>query len=162
MIPYSGGTCNRICKDFFIAIMSRLSTDCDGYDWAVEPFNCLEVFYTQNIIRYYKEPEVFAEEIIRNYKSFIVEKAINSAREYLLAENTSSGLIDQGWEVLVASGNYQYEIRYTMISFSEKLYFRWLVNLRTKEINAINSLSEHAMNGKFVINEEEIENEKID
>ena len=121
-----------------------------------------QVFYTKNIIRYYKEPEEFAKEIIRNYKSFIVEKAINRAREYLLAENSSSGLIDQGWEVLVASGNYQYEIRYTMISFSEKLYFRWLVNLRTKAINAINSLSEHAMNGKFVINEEEIENEKID
>lgn len=121
-----------------------------------------EIFYTRNIIKYYKEPEVFTKEIIKSYKSFIIEKAINEARDYLRAENSASGLTDTGWEVLVASGKYQYEIRYSLISLSKKLYFRWLVNLRTKEIDAINSLSEQAMNGKFVISEGEKANENID
>ncbi len=121
-----------------------------------------QISYTTNIIKYYKNPDEFAVEILKEYKSFIVEKAINEAREYLLTNITSSALTDTGWEVLVASGSYQYEVRYTLISLSKKFYFRWLVNLKTKEITALNSLSEEALKGKFVINEEEKENENID
>ncbi len=121
-----------------------------------------QIFFTQNIIKYYKKPDEFAIEIIKEYKSFIVEKAIIEARAYLQNNNTSSIITDTGWEVLVASGSYQYEVRYTMISHNHKLYFRWLVNLKTKEIIALNSLSEQAMKGKFVINAEEEDNENID
>ena len=120
-----------------------------------------QIAYTNNIIRYYKEPDVFAVEIIKGYKSFIMEKAINDAMEYLLRKNTTSAVTDTGWEVLVASGNYNYEVRYSLMSISDKLFFRWLVNLRTKEITPINSLSEQAMNGNFVKDEEE-ENDKTD
>lgn len=126
------------------------------------PLYYQQIFYTGNIIKYYQKPDEFTVEIIKEYKSFIVENALNEARAYLLKNNTSSTLTDTGWEVLVASGAYQYEVRYTMISMPKKLYFRWLVNLKTKEITAINSLSEQAMKGKFVNNEEEIKNEKID
>ena len=120
-----------------------------------------QVFYTNNIIKYFKEPEVFAIQIIKDYKSFIVNNAIDEAREYLLSNNKSASITDKGWEVLVASGSYQYEVRYVMLGLYKKLYFKWIVNLRTKEINAINSLTEQAMKGKFVITEEE-ENENID
>ncbi len=120
-----------------------------------------QILYTKNIIRFYKEPEEFAKEIIRDYNSFIVEKAIKEAKAYLLANNPTSRITDSGWEVLVASGNYNYEIRYSLLSFSNKFYFRWIINLRTKDISPINSLSEQAMTGKFVLTEED-ENENID
>lgn len=120
-----------------------------------------EVFYTENIIKYYKAPDAFAIQIIKDYQGFIVEEAINEAREYLLTNETSSALTDTGWQVLVSSGSYQYEVRYSLVSATNKFYFKWLVNLKTKEINAINSLSEQAMAGKFIITKEE-ENENID
>jgi hypothetical protein len=114
-----------------------------------------QIFYTQNIIKYYKNPDEFAIKILKEHKYFIVEQAISQARNYLITNNPSDVLTDTGWEVLVASGSYQYEVRYSLISHTEKFYFRWLVNLRTKEITALNSLSEQAMQGKFVIDEEE-------
>lgn len=117
------------------------------------------IFYTKNIIEYYKNPDKFAVETLKAYKSFIVEKAINEARDYITKNNSSSTVTDTGWEILVASGNYNYEVRYSLISLKDKLYFRWIVNLRTLEITPINSLSEQAMEGKFVISDEEVKNE---
>lgn len=130
-----------------------------AYQLDVLPLYQQHIFYTRNIIKYYNKPDEFAIEIIKEYKSFIINDAITEARNFLLKDNSSSTLIDNGWEVLVASGSYQYEVRYTMISYYNKLYFRWLVNLKTKEIIAINSLSEKAMSGKFIINQEDEDNE---
>lgn len=117
------------------------------------------IFYTKNIIQYYKSPDKFAVEVLKDYKSFIIEKAIIAARDYIYENNSSSSVTDSGWEILVASGNYNYEVRYSLISLNDKLYFRWLVNLRSKEITPINTLSERAMDGKFELTEEEEENE---
>lgn len=145
--------------------IKRFNKILELYEQAYEldslPIYKQEIFYTQNIIKYYKDPEVFAVQIIKDYKSFIVKKALDEAREFLIAKNPSSNITDRGWEVLVSSGSYQYEVRYVMLGASNKLYFKWLVNLKTKELNAINSLTEQAMKGNFVITKEE-ENENID
>lgn len=126
----------------------------EAYELDPLPLYRDNVLFTKNIIQYYKNPDKFAVEVVKEYKSFIVEKAINQARDYIYENNSTSSVTDSGWEILVASGNYNYEVRYSLISLNDKLYFRWLVNLRSKEITPINTLSEHAMEGKFIIDEE--------
>ncbi len=127
----------------------------EAYDFDSLPKYRALIDYTKNIIQYHKNPDTFAVEIIKNYKSFIVDKAITDARTYIYENNSTSSVTDSGWEILVASGAYNYEVRYSLISLNDKLYFRWLVNLRTKEITPLNTLSEQALNGKFVIAQEE-------
>lgn len=118
-----------------------------------------EIFYAQNIIKNYENPEKFAVEVIKGYKSYIIKEAIDKAREFMIRESVATTFADSGWEVLVASGTFQYEVRYAFDSYTHKLFFRWIVNLKTEEITPLNSISEDAMSGKFIIETEEDENE---
>lgn len=118
-----------------------------------------EITYAQNIIKNFKDPEGFAVELIKGHESYIIKQAIDKARDFMVKENVTTTFSDSGWEVLVASGNFQYEVRYSLVSYSHKLYFRWLVNLKTEEITAINTLSRNAMSGEFILQAEENENE---
>ena len=121
-----------------------------------------EVSYAQNIIKNYENPEKFAVEIIKDYKSYIIKEAIDKARDFMIKESATTAFTDSGWEVLVASGTFQYEVRYAFDSYSRKLFFRWIVNLKTEAITPLNSISENAMSGEFVVQEEEDGNESDD
>jgi len=114
---------------------------------------------TKNIIRSFKEPEKFALEVIKDYKHFIVNRAITEAREIVIANSGTAKVTDTGWEVMVSSGNYKYEVRYSVDNYTDKYLFKWLINLKNREITALNKISEVALEGILFKEEEKPEDE---
>ncbi len=116
----------------------------------------------KNLIQRYKDPEKFALEIIKAYKSNIVQKPINEAKKLAKTNNEGNDINDDGWEVMLSFGKHNFEARYTITSQNDKYYFKWLVNLRNKEIKGLNKLSIHALEGKLFIEKDDNEGKKKD
>lgn len=104
-----------------------------------------KIFEMKNILRAQKEPRVFAQEIVLKYDNGKLANKVYAAEDSLLAVHGESTVEVSGWRVLFTSNQLKYDVRYDIISPSQNFYFVWKVDLRTREILAMNKRSEELM-----------------
>ena len=104
-----------------------------------------KIFEMKNLIRAKKEPRAFAQEIVLNYKKGKLANQVYAIEDSMLAKYGETVVDISGWKVLYTSNNLKYDVRYDIISPYENYYFIWKVNLRTREIIALNKRSEELM-----------------
>jgi len=103
-----------------------------------------KIYIMGNLIQAEKDPKGFAEKIIREYKNGIIPAGVSAIESSLIAQyddqvNTS------GWKVYYALGEHKYEVRFDLLSPEKNYYYAWRVNLKTREITSLNSISEDVM-----------------
>jgi tetratricopeptide (TPR) repeat protein len=104
-----------------------------------------KIFEMKNLIRAKKEPRSFAKEIVLNYKKGKLANQVYAIEDSMLTKYGKTVVDVSGWKVLFTTNNLKYDVRYDIISPYENYYFIWKVDLRTREITALNKRSEELL-----------------
>ncbi len=103
-----------------------------------------KIYLMNNLIRAEKNPKVFAESIIKEYKHGVIPARIG-AMEKTLRDKYEESVSTSGWKIHYAIGDYKFEVRYDLLSPEENYYFAWHVNLKNRKITSLNKLSEQML-----------------
>jgi len=104
-----------------------------------------KIFLMKNVINSAKNPKLFAQNIIVNYKNGTLSDRIILLFEESKIEYGNKLVSSSGWKVAFAVGEYNYEVRYDIIAPQKSYYFAWKVNVKTMEITPANKISDKLM-----------------
>jgi len=99
----------------------------------------------QNTIEAEKDPEGFAQRIINSYRGGILNTRLQGQLAQLSKRYKKNEIRDNGWKILLSSGQYKYEARYDILTPQETFFYVWQVNLRERTIIPLNKISEALM-----------------
>ena len=103
-----------------------------------------KIYIMGNLIQAEKDPKGFAEKIIKEYRNGIIPAGVSAIESSLIAQYYDQ-VDTSGWKVYYALGEYKYEVRFDLLSPEKNYYYAWRVNLKTREITSLNSISEDVM-----------------
>ena len=103
-----------------------------------------KIYIMGNLIQAEKDPKGFAEKIIKEYKKGIIPAGVSAIESSLIAQYNDQ-VNTSGWKVYYALGEHKYEVRFDLLSPEKNYYYAWRVNLKTREITSLNSISEDVM-----------------
>jgi tetratricopeptide (TPR) repeat protein len=103
-----------------------------------------KISYVTNMIQLDENPEFFAEKIITEYKNGLIVKNLNKIADDL-REKHQDEINVSGWRIMLSTGEHRYEIRYDITSRTESYYYIWQVNLLTKQLTPLNTISTKIM-----------------
>lgn len=99
----------------------------------------------QNTIEAERDPVGFTQRIINGYGGGILNTRIKAQLATLGKRYKKNEIRDNGWKILLSSGQYKYEARYDILTPQETFFYVWQVNLRERTIVPLNKISEALM-----------------
>ena len=99
----------------------------------------------QNMIEADRNPEAFAQKIINEYRGGILNSKLRTQVAEIGKRYKASEIRNNGWKILLSSGQYKYEARYDILTPQETFFYVWQINLRDRSIIPLNKISEALM-----------------
>ncbi|MBT3169656.1 MAG: hypothetical protein HN952_03965 [Candidatus Cloacimonetes bacterium] len=99
----------------------------------------------QNLCEAQNNPRKFALKIVFEYENGKLNKEINGIIAEAKAEHQNELVKTSNWKVVFAIGEYNYEIRYDIITPKKSYYFAWRVDLKNRKLTPVNKISEKLM-----------------
>lgn len=104
-----------------------------------------KIFIMKNLLRAQKDPQAFAISLIENYKKGKIIASISNLENQLIEVYGKNIVRSSGWKIQYSTGEYQYEVRYDILSSDKNYYFVWLVDLKKGIVSPLNKISEELM-----------------
>lgn len=99
----------------------------------------------QNLIEADRNPVAFTQKIINDYRGGILNTKLRNQVAEISKRYKASEIRNNGWKILLSSGQYKYEARYDILTPQETYFYVWQVNLRDRTILPLNKISEALM-----------------
>ncbi len=99
----------------------------------------------QNLCEAQNDPQKFALKIVLEHENGKLNKKINRIITKAKAEYQSELVKTSNWKVVFAVGEYNYEVRYDIITPQKSYYFAWRVDLKSRKLAPVNKISEKLM-----------------
>ncbi len=99
----------------------------------------------QNLIEADRNPEAFTQKIINEFRGGMLNRKLQSQLAEIGKRYKASEIRNNGWKILLSSGQYKYEARFDILTPQETYFYVWQVNLRDRTIIPLNKISEALM-----------------